>query len=45
MECAFARWLRNTRGYLRVPDTLECLARLAADGGTDNYAARLFGAA
>ena len=35
----------RTGGYLRVPDTLECLARLAADGGNGQYAARLLGAA
>ncbi len=35
----------RTQGYLRVPDTLECLARLAADGGSQHYAARLLGAA
>jgi predicted ATPase/class 3 adenylate cyclase/DNA-binding CsgD family transcriptional regulator len=35
----------RTRGYLRLPDTLECLARLAADGANPHNAARLFGAA
>ncbi|WP_231995799.1 LuxR family transcriptional regulator [Mycobacterium sp. 852002-51163_SCH5372311] len=35
----------QTRGYLRVDDTLECLARLAADDGNYAYAARLLGAA
>jgi predicted ATPase/class 3 adenylate cyclase/DNA-binding CsgD family transcriptional regulator len=35
----------RTHGYLRLPDTLECLARLAADGANAHYAARLFGAA
>jgi DNA-binding CsgD family transcriptional regulator len=35
----------RTQGYLRVDDTLECLARLAADDGNDAYAARLLGAA
>ena len=35
----------RTQGYLRVPDTLECLARLAADDGNHPYAARLLGAA
>ncbi|MBX7433129.1 LuxR family transcriptional regulator [Mycobacterium sp. Y57] len=35
----------RTGGYLRVPDTLECLVRLAADGGGHQYAARLLGAA
>ncbi len=35
----------RTQGYLRVDDTLECLARLAADGGNHPYAARLLGAA
>jgi predicted ATPase/DNA-binding CsgD family transcriptional regulator len=35
----------ETRMYLRLPDTLECLARLAADGGNHQYAARLVGAA
>jgi ATP/maltotriose-dependent transcriptional regulator MalT len=34
------------RTYLRLPDTLECLARLAVvDGANYPYAARLFGAA
>jgi predicted ATPase/class 3 adenylate cyclase/DNA-binding CsgD family transcriptional regulator len=31
----------RTQGYVRVPDTLECLARLAED---QHYAARLLGA-
>ena len=35
----------RTQGYLRLPDTLECLARLAADGANPHNAARLFGAA
>lgn len=35
----------HTRGYLRVADTLECLARMAADDCNHPYAARLFGAA
>ena len=35
----------RTQAYLRLPDTLECLARLAADGGNHPHAARLFGAA
>jgi DNA-binding CsgD family transcriptional regulator len=35
----------RTQGYLRLPDTLECLARLAADGANQQNAARLFGAA
>ncbi|HTY27203.1 MAG TPA: LuxR C-terminal-related transcriptional regulator, partial [Mycobacterium sp.] len=35
----------RTRGYLRVADTLECLARLAADDCNHPYAARLLGAA
>jgi DNA-binding CsgD family transcriptional regulator len=34
----------RSQGYLRVADTLECLARLAANGGNDAYAARLLGA-
>ena len=34
----------RSQGYLRVADTLECLARLAANGGNDSYAARLLGA-
>ncbi|MFZ1179298.1 MAG: LuxR C-terminal-related transcriptional regulator, partial [Mycobacterium sp.] len=33
------------QAYLRVPDALECLARLAADGDNHMYAARLLGAA
>ncbi|MEB4211154.1 helix-turn-helix transcriptional regulator [Mycobacterium sp. 94-17] len=35
----------HTRGYLRVADTLECLARLAAADGNRQYAVRLLGAA
>ncbi|MGB9222884.1 response regulator transcription factor, partial [Mycobacterium sp.] len=35
----------RTRGYLRVPDNLESLARLAADGGSYPHAARILGAA
>lgn len=35
----------RTQGYLRAADTLECLARLAADEGNHPYAARLLGAA
>ncbi|OBI48258.1 LuxR family transcriptional regulator [Mycobacterium sp. E787] len=35
----------RTGAYLRVADTLECLARLAAGSGNHPYAARLFGAA
>ncbi|MDT5223710.1 MAG: hypothetical protein QOG19_1117, partial [Mycobacterium sp.] len=35
----------RTQGYLRVDDTLECLARLAADDGRLEYATRLLGAA
>jgi DNA-binding CsgD family transcriptional regulator len=35
----------RTQGYMRLADTLECLARLAADDGNHPYAARLFGAA
>jgi predicted ATPase/DNA-binding CsgD family transcriptional regulator len=35
----------RTHGYLRVADTLECLARLAADDGSHPYAGRLLGAA
>ncbi|WP_371934588.1 LuxR C-terminal-related transcriptional regulator [Mycobacterium sp. TY815] len=31
--------------FLRVPDTFECVARLAADDGDHPYAVRLFGAA
>ena len=33
------------RVYVRIPDTLECLAVLAADAGSHREAARLFGAA
>ena len=35
----------RTQGYVRVADTLECLACLAVDGGNHAYAARLLGAA
>lgn len=35
----------RTRAYARVPDTLECLAHLAAGGGNRPFAARLLGAA
>jgi DNA-binding CsgD family transcriptional regulator len=35
----------RTHGYLRVEDTFECLARLAADDANHAYAARLLGAA
>ena len=35
----------RAQGYLRVPSSLECLARLAADGGNHPYAVRLLGAA
>jgi predicted ATPase/class 3 adenylate cyclase/DNA-binding CsgD family transcriptional regulator len=35
----------RTQGYLRVADTLECLARLAVDDANHQYAARLLGAA
>jgi predicted ATPase/class 3 adenylate cyclase/DNA-binding CsgD family transcriptional regulator len=35
----------RTQAYLRLPDTLECLARLAVDAGSHPHAARLFGAA
>ena len=35
----------QTRAFLRVPDALECLARLAAEEGFHQNAARLFGAA
>ncbi|VBA40233.1 Putative HTH-type transcriptional regulator [Mycobacterium attenuatum] len=35
----------RTQGYLRVDDTLECLARLAVSDGDHPYAARLLGAA
>jgi predicted ATPase/class 3 adenylate cyclase/DNA-binding CsgD family transcriptional regulator len=33
------------QAYLRLPDILECLARLAVDGANHPHAARLFGAA
>ena len=36
---------RPHQGYKRVADTLECLARLAADDRNHPYAARLLGAA
>jgi DNA-binding CsgD family transcriptional regulator len=35
----------RTGTHLRVPDTLECLAHLAVDGGNQSYAVRLLGAA
>lgn len=35
----------ETRGYLRLPDVLECLARIAAANGSHQYAARILGAA
>jgi predicted ATPase/class 3 adenylate cyclase/DNA-binding NarL/FixJ family response regulator len=35
----------ETRAYLRLPDAIECLARLAAGDGTHQHAARLFRAA
>lgn len=35
----------RTRGFLRLPDILECLARIAAASGSHQYAARLLGAA
>ena len=35
----------RTQAYMRVDDTLECLARLAADDDNYQYAARLLGAA
>jgi predicted ATPase/class 3 adenylate cyclase/DNA-binding CsgD family transcriptional regulator len=35
----------RTGGFARVADTVECLARLAADEGDHPYAARLLGAA
>jgi len=35
----------ETQAFLRLPDGLEGLARLAADGGNHQYAARLLGAA
>ncbi|ORB88463.1 Putative HTH-type transcriptional regulator [Mycobacterium persicum] len=35
----------RTQGYLRVDDTLECLARLAVNDDNHGYAARLLGAA
>jgi DNA-binding CsgD family transcriptional regulator len=35
----------DTRGLLRVPDAVECLARLAVGDGAYQNAARLFGAA
>lgn len=34
----------RTKGYMRVADTLECLARLAAEAGANPYGARLLGA-
>ena len=35
----------QTGGYSRLPDVIECLARLAAGEGKHQHAARLFGAA
>ena len=35
----------DTRGILRMPDIVECLARLAAGDGSHQTAARMFGAA
>ncbi|CAM2950718.1 LuxR family transcriptional regulator [Mycobacterium intermedium] len=35
----------RTHAYLRVPDALECLARVEADGGNRSYVTRLLGAA
>ena len=35
----------EVEAYLRVPDTLECLATLAGEAGSHREAARLFGAA
>jgi DNA-binding CsgD family transcriptional regulator len=35
----------RTRTHLRVPETLECLAYLASNGGNHSHAARLLGAA
>ncbi len=35
----------RTQAYTRVADTFECLARLAADGGNHQHAARLLGTA
>ncbi|MCV7381949.1 LuxR family transcriptional regulator [Mycobacterium alsense] len=35
----------STQAYFRAPDSLECVARLAADDGSHAYAARLLGAA
>ena len=35
----------STQAYTGAPDTLECLATLAVDGGSHREAARLFGAA
>ncbi len=35
----------EVQGYLRVPDVLDCLARLAVGAGNHAYAARLLGAA
>lgn len=37
-------WAARSQGYMRVADTLECLARLAVEGGDSPYAARLLGA-
>ena len=35
----------HTHGFLRLPDIVECLARLAAGDGNNQNVARLFGAA
>ena len=35
----------DTRGILRMPDIVECLARIAAGDGNHQTAARMFGAA
>ncbi|OBJ17895.1 helix-turn-helix transcriptional regulator [Mycobacterium colombiense] len=35
----------QTRGYLRLPDILECLSHIAHGRGSDEYAARILGAA
>jgi DNA-binding CsgD family transcriptional regulator len=35
----------DTRAFLRVPDAIECLARLAASDGNHQHAAHLFGVA
>jgi DNA-binding CsgD family transcriptional regulator len=36
---------QEVHGFLRVPDALDCLARLSAEAGNHLIAARLFGAA